>query len=165
MKYISILLNSIFTCIILLFAFDNLSILEIKNQTVKSFIYYGLLFITPLTLIWNLLFFKTRKQKVISVTLPSLALIMIFQIGLMRIIFWSSAWKTQTIIYQNKKSSFKKIEFQMQDIGAFGYNKRTVEVIYFTNSFMIVKPITKPIKRNEWVRIDKDINELGLKLP
>ncbi|MBU1719094.1 MAG: hypothetical protein KKA07_08465 [Bacteroidetes bacterium] len=54
----------------------------------------------------------------------------------------------------------------MQDIGAFGYNKRTVEVIYQTDLFMIVSPVETDIdERVEWLKIDKDVNELGLKFP
>ncbi|UNY98612.1 hypothetical protein MQE36_16220 [Zhouia spongiae] len=84
----------------------------------------------------------------------------------MKIIFSSGSWKTQKVLYQNGHLDFKKVEFQMQDVGALGYNKRTVEVIYLTNLFMIVSPVEKDIdKRVEWIKIDKEINELGLTLP
>ncbi len=54
----------------------------------------------------------------------------------------------------------------MQDVGALGYNKRTVEVIYLTDLFMIVNPVEKDIdKRVEWTKVDKEVNELGLKFP
>ena len=77
-----------------------------------------------------------------------------------------STWKTQMVLYQNRHSNFKKVEFQMQDVGAFGYNKRTVEVIYLTDLFMIVSPVEKDIsKRVEWEKVDKEVNELGLKFP
>ena len=49
----------------------------------------------------------------------------------------------------------------MQDAGAFGYNKRTVEVIYLTDLFMIVSPVEKSITN----KVDKAVNELGLKFP
>ncbi len=78
----------------------------------------------------------------------------------------TSAWKTQKIIYQNKHLNFKKVEFQMQDVGTLGYNKRTVEVIYLTDLFMIVSPVEKDIHDSiEWVKVNKDVNELGLKFP
>ena len=54
----------------------------------------------------------------------------------------------------------------MQDVGALGYNKRTVEVIYLTDLFMIVIPVEKDIhERIEWIKVDQEINELGLKFP
>ncbi|MBR9855734.1 MAG: hypothetical protein GYB37_14335 [Algicola sp.] len=56
------------------------------------------------------------------------------------------------------------MEFQMQDVGASGYNRRTVKVTYLTNFFMIIDPVEKDIdKHSEWIKIDKEINELGLK--
>lgn len=54
----------------------------------------------------------------------------------------------------------------MQDMGALGYHKRTVEVFYLTPYFMITSEVPNDIdKRVEWVRVDIDVNELGLKLP
>lgn len=52
----------------------------------------------------------------------------------------------------------------MQDVGASGYNRRTVKVTYLTNFFMIIDLVEKDIdKHSEWIKIDKEINELGLK--
>lgn len=54
----------------------------------------------------------------------------------------------------------------MQDVGASGYNKRTVEVIYLTPFFIITNEVSSDIdKRVEWIKVDKEINELGLKFP
>ncbi len=54
----------------------------------------------------------------------------------------------------------------MQDAGALGYNKRTVEVFYLTPFFMIISEVPSDIdKRVEWVKVDKDVNELELKFP
>ena len=152
--------------IILMFVLDRLTGFEIKNQSIKSFTYFGILILTPLTLIWNLLTFKTRKKKIFSVAIPILILIGILIVGPMKIAFSSSAWRTQKILYQNGHLTFNKVEFQMQDVGALGYNKRTVEVIYLTDLFMIVEPVDKDIyKRVEWVKVDKVVNELRLKFP
>ena len=93
-------------------------------------------------------------------------LIYVLIIGPEKILYSSSSWKTQKIIYQNGHLNFNKVEFQIQDIGSFGYNKRTVEVIYLTSLFMIVSPVETDIqKRVEWIKVNKDVNELGLKLP
>lgn len=84
----------------------------------------------------------------------------------MKIMFSTDAWRTQTILYQNGHLSSKTIEFQMQDVGALGYNKRTVEVFYLTPLFIIISEAPNDIeKRVEWVKVDKDVNELGLKFP
>lgn len=90
----------------------------------------------------------------------------ILVIGPMKILFSTGTWRTQTILYQNGHLSFKTVEFQMQDIGALGYNRRTVEVIYLTPLFILTSEVPNDIdKRVEWVKVDKEINELGLKFP
>ena len=84
----------------------------------------------------------------------------------MKIISSSGSWKTQDILYQNKQLTSEKVEFQMQDVGARGYNKRTVEVMYLTDLFMIVSPLDKNIdKRAGWIKVDENVNELELKFP
>ena len=84
----------------------------------------------------------------------------------MKILFSTGAWRTQTILYQNGHLSFKTVEFQMQDVGALGYNKRIVEVFYLTPLFMITSEVPNNIdKKVEWVKVDKDVNELELKFP
>ena len=76
----------------------------------------------------------------------------------MKIIYSTGAWQTKTILYKNGHFSFKTIEFQTQDIGAMGYNKRTVEVLYLTNIFMITNEIPQDIDNKvEWIKIDKEI--------
>ena len=82
----------------------------------------------------------------------------------MSILFSAGAWRTQEILYQNAHISSKKVEFQMQDKGALGYNKRTVEVTYLTSLFTISRPVnSNTAKSLEWIRVDKDVNELRLK--
>ena len=84
----------------------------------------------------------------------------------MKILFSTGAWRTQKILYQNGHLSFKTVEFQMQDVGALGYNRRTVEVFYLTPFFMTASAVPNDIdKKVEWVKVDKDVNELGLKSP
>jgi len=159
------ILNSIYVLIVFFFLLSELTSFEVKNQAIKSFVYFGLLSGTPILLIWNLIISKSNK-KMITTILPILMLIGIFIIGPMKILYSSSTWKTQIIKYQNGHLNFKKVEFQMQDVGALGYNKRTVEVIYLTNVFMLVSNVEKDIEqRVEWVKVDKEVNELGLKNP
>jgi len=58
------------------------------------------------------------------------------------------------------------VEFQIQDIGAMGYNKRTVEVLYLTPFFMITSEVPKDIeKKIEWIKVNKNSNEARLKYP
>ena len=52
----------------------------------------------------------------------------------------------------------------MQDVGALGYNRRTVEVLYLTSLFTITSEVPQDIESKvEWVKVHRDVNELGLK--
>ena len=67
-------------------------------------------------------------------------------------------------MYQNGHLANKTIEYQLQDVGARGYNKREVETFYLTKFFMLVAEVPKDIeKRIEWTKVNKDVNELKLK--
>ena len=159
-------MNIIYGLTVALFLLDSLTSFDIKSQDLKTFVYIGLLIGTPLTLIWNAVTIKPRNRKIIWTILPTAILIFILIIGPMKLYFSTGAWRTQTILYQNGHLTFKTIEFQMQDVGTFGYNKRTVEVFYLTPLFMITSEVPTDIdKRIEWVKVDKDVNELGLKSP
>jgi len=160
------ILNIIYGLTVVLFLLDSLTSFDIKSQSIKSFVYFGLLIGTPLTLIWNAWAIKTRNRKIIGTVFPTIVLTLILVIGPMKILFSTGAWRTQTILYQNGHLSFKSVEFQMQDVGALGYNKRTVEVFYLTPFFMTTSEVPNDIdQRVEWIKVDKEVNELGLKFP
>lgn len=160
------ILNIIYGLTVVLFLLDSFTSFDIKSQGVKSFVYFGLLIGTPLTLIWNAWIIKTRNGKIVGTVFPTIILTLILFVGPMKLLFSTGAWRTQTILYKNRHLSFKTIEFQMQDVGALDYNKRTVEVFYLTPFFMITSEFPNDIdKRVEWVKVDKEVNELGLKFP
>jgi hypothetical protein len=159
-------LNTIYGLTVVLFLLDSLTSFDIKSQSIKSFAYFGLLIETPLILIWNAWVIKTRKGKIIGAVFPTIFLTLILVVGPMKILFSTGAWQTQTILYQNGHLSFKTVEFQMQDVGALGYNKRTIEVFYLTPFFMTTSEVPNDIdQRVEWIKVDKEVNELGLKFP
>ena len=89
------------------------------------------------------------------------------------ILVWGGDWETQTILYQNRHSSNRMIVFQMQDVGALGYNKRTIDkTILIPGVSWINKLYDKPldIQQNsidslDWKKVDIEQNELGLKFP
>jgi len=109
---------------------------------------------------------KSGRKKVLGLTLPILTLILIFILGPLKIVFAAGAWQTQTVEYQNRHLSFNRVEFQMQDIGTLGYHRRTVQVLYLTPLFMITSSVPQDIdKDSDWIKVDKEVNELGLKSP
>lgn len=159
-------LNVIYILTAMLFLLDSMASFDIKSQALKTFVYFGFLLGTPLTLVSNLLVIKAKTKRVIGAALPSIMLTLILVTDPMKILFSAGAWRTQTILYQNGYFKFKTVEFQMQDIGAMGYNKRTVEVCYWSPFFMTTNEVPTDIaEKVDWIKVNKGVNELGLKSP
>ncbi|HEU5052652.1 MAG TPA: hypothetical protein VFT78_06045 [Hanamia sp.] len=164
MKRITQILNLLYGLIVLLFLLDSMTSFDIKSQFLKTLVYFGFLVGTPIILFWNLVFVKTKTRRIVGMVYPAIFLILIFVLNPIVIVFSSGAWQTQEILYQNREVSFKKIEFQMQNIGAMGYNRRTVEVVYLTPLFMITSEAPKDFDKSaEWKKVDKNVNELQLR--
>lgn len=145
------ILNVIYCLTVLLFLLDSLTSFNIKSQALKTIIYFGILIGTPLVLIWNSIVIKTKSKRIAGIVFPTIILIKLILIGPLKILFSCGSWQTQTVLYQNGNLSFKTVEFQMQDVGAKGYNKRTVEVLYLTNLFTLTSEVPKDIdQRVEW---------------
>lgn len=51
----------------------------------------------------------------------------------------------------------------MQDVGALGYNRRIVLISPQAESYSIEYIDTGKVDKGEWIFVNKDINELGLK--
>ncbi len=153
-------MNKLLIILLVFFLLDFNSLFEIKNQWFKFIVYYGSLIFSLIALINTLFLSKT----IVKFIVPVFCVLVILFLNPVRIIFKSSSWKTQKIIYKNGHLSFKNVEFQMRDKGALGYEKRIVEVIYITKLFMITNPVEKNIENKvEWIKVDEEINELGLK--
>lgn len=75
-------------------------------------------------------------------------------------------FRTQTIIFRDKSDPEHRVEFQMQDVGALGYNKQLVEVRPLLFFFETTSPIDTTAPSNTtWVRVDEFVNEMGIKYP
>lgn len=103
----------------------------------------------------------TPNNKVIISSIITLSLLIIT----LFISTWylANSYKTQTILFRNKADKLLQIEFQMKDIGTFGYNKRIVKVrkkIFFNTTEVID---IKSIDSTKWEEVNEPINELGLK--
>ncbi len=165
-KHIIFILNINYFILTLLFILDSLSTFDIKSQELKYVVYYGLISGTIICLLVNLFLLKSKVLRVIGIVLPGIQLISILLIGPLNILFSSGTWKTQKILYQNQKNESKKIELQMQDVGALGINERIVGIQYLSNYFMLIIEIPINIENNkEWKEANIDINELGIKYP
>lgn len=145
-----IVFNVGYGLIILLFLLDVFTSFDIKNQALKSFAYFGILIGTPTMLLFNLL-----SKRIVLICYPILFLILTIVINPFKIIFQSRVWETVTVL--DKHKSGKTVEFQMQDIGALGYNRRTVEVTRLTPFFRIIKKAKDNISENsEWIYTDNN---------
>ncbi len=162
-KLINNLFNCIYIIIVLLFISDWFLNFEIKNEGLKLFVLYGTLFLTVPILIWNYIVLRPRF---ISTAIPIIMLILIFVIGPTKILFSVSVWKTQTILFENGHLKFMTIEHQTKDIGALGYKDRMVQVTNIASLFMIINEVPNNIDaKNEWVEVNRYINQQKLKNP
>ena len=146
MKRATLILNVLYCLTVLLFVLDEFTSFDIKNQTLKLFVYFGFLLGAPIMLLWNLF-----SRQILLIVFPILCLILIIAVNPLRIVFQSQAWQTKAIYYEHRYKS-KTIELQWQDIGALGYNKREVEVTYLTPLFMITRKVSPNFKENpDWI--------------
>jgi hypothetical protein len=160
------IVNVVYGVVVLLFLLDGFTGFDIKSQFLKSSVYFIFVIGAPFILLWNLIALETIRWKIVGITPPIACLVLIIIAGPLRIFGLSGAWRTQTVLYEHGHFGFKRVEFQMLDIGARGYNKREVEVIYLTPLFMFTSvPPDYIDKKAEWIKVDRDVNELELKSP
>jgi hypothetical protein len=134
--------------------------IEITNGLVKNgFIYifiFGLIQIITAKLPW------TWTKKLMAST-GVFGLYLIFHL----FTDWRGDWKTQAIHFQNNLHSDRTIEFQMQDKGALGYNRRTVDRIKLFPFISWIKILTPEDVENidslTWDKVDIGTNELELR--
>ncbi len=111
---------------------------------------------------------ETIKEvgKMLGLITLSLALV----IGVLAILFFvtffsGSGWKTQNILFRNKENSKIRIEFQMEDVGAFGYQRRIVKVEPGLLFDSIDRIDTISLNKADWKQVDELVNEMNLKFP
>ncbi len=156
--------NLAFFIIVLFFVSDSLLFVEIKNQVIKNFIYYGILVATPFVLIWNIFSVKPIAKRLVLSLLPVAVLILVLVVGPARIIFSSAAWQTQEVLYKDRHSSSFRIELQRKDAGALGYKRRTVKVRYITPLFMTTNELKDEIlNHNKWIKIDTVLTKIAVR--
>lgn len=157
------IINALILLLAILFLADIYTTFEIKNVLLRYFVYSSFIF-SPILIIFNLILISDKRVKLIGLIIPILALVVCLNFGYMKIIFNSTNWKTQTILYENRSNDNLTIEHQMQDIGAFGYNKRTVSVYNIMGLFAVIKPIEiDTISKTNWNLLNNHINEMELK--
>jgi hypothetical protein len=145
---------------------DVFDLFQTKIGILKALIYYGVFALPIPLLIMEFKANRNLREPILRKGIPILTIIGLIYLNPIKILFHTQTWKTQTIELVNKNSKYNKVEFQMKDIGALGYAKRNAEVYYITKHFYFVLSENYD-ERNfigtDWKRIDKKINEIGLK--
>jgi hypothetical protein len=150
--------------IIMVILFDS-EYLIAKNKNINIFMHIFLIIeIIILSILFCKMKYSGQNKKLSVMFFLIMVIILFYNILVIGKITFEATWKTQKILFKNKHLKNYFIEFQMQDVGAFGYRSRTVAVIYITKNLMYIKNVVDD--RNidnkiEWERIDKEINEMG----
>jgi hypothetical protein len=134
--------------------------LEVTNGLIKKGVIcifiFGFVNVLTIKRPWPLI-------KTLTVSTVVFALFLIFN----RYLDWRGDWKTQTIIYTNNHLSNRTIEFQLQDKGSFGYNRRIVDRFKLFPFLSWTKKLTEENLANidslAWDKVDIHVNEQGLK--
>lgn len=145
------------------FLLDHFTALDFKGGFFPSVISYGALLLPLPVLIWRMVARKRRFWKSPLAILSVLTLLVVLWKGPVRVMFSASPWRTQTITHQHRQCSFIRIEEQMRDVGALGYRRRTVRVIYLTPWTILAKPAGAVMNKSEKFRsVHLEVNELEL---
>jgi len=155
--------NALFLVVVGLFCMCEFSNFDIKSQLLKKTIYYGVIVLPIVLLVFNCWFVQTLRFKFFSILLPSFIIILVIFLGLLKILFHSSSWKTQLVKYKHKSKSNFFIEYQMKDLGALGYKQRTVQVSYYSKYFMKIENFHATDLDFNWIEVNDYKNELNLK--
>ena len=74
---------------------------------------------------------------------------------------WGGEWCTQTILYQNKRNKNRTIEYQMVDVGIFGYSRRTIDRIKIIPFMDWTKEIqASEIDTSQWNEVNIFVNDI-----
>jgi hypothetical protein len=103
------------------------------------------------------------KRKILAISGVLIMLIIGTVVLNPKIAFALSPWKTQEIIYRHLTDSNCRIEYQLQGMGALGYNSRIVKVETVLFLDFAEEIDTSRIDKSDWQRVDEYINELELK--
>jgi hypothetical protein len=162
-KFLSYAPNGLLFILALLFILDVFTVFELADEHLKYLVYDGIILIPPVVFLLNIFLQPTTRRKVFLALPGLIVLISVLILGPNKIIFSSSVWKTQSIIYQHAENQRKRIVFQMQDVGAHGYNRRTVELTSYVLFNKIEEPESHSELGPEWIVVNEDLNEQDLK--
>ncbi len=138
--------------------------LEFVNENVRLIATF--VFTSSLPLILRIGIKNSVLKRSLFVAFAFLFLVTVFVFRWDIAMNWGGGFKTQELLYTSKGNPSQSIEFQMKDLGAFGYARRTVEIEPCCFFFRKVRLVDEEkVDKTQWKYIGKDVNELGLKYP
>ena len=155
-----------FYLILFLFLLDIFNLFQTKIGFLKSLVYYGVLILPIPMLILQFKANRNLSKPILTKVITILTIIGLIYLNPLKIIFNTATWKTQTVILMNENRPNYKVEFQMKDLGALGYAKRTCKVLYLSSYFYVVftkKYDERNFSEHSWKKVNQHINEIGLK--
>lgn len=156
----------LFYSILFLFLLDLFDVFQTKISFLKSLVYYGVLIVPILLLILEFKAMHRRRESFLRKAIPIVTVAGLLFLNPLKILANTATWKTQTIILIHENRPNHKVEFQMKDIGAFGYRKRTCEVLYFSKYFYLVWAKNyddSNFNGQQWKKVNRTVNEMELK--
>jgi len=142
----------------IIFLISLVTNLEIKSSTIRN-----------ISFLLTVSGFAFVIIKILKINIPekfnrTLIFLLIVLSGLMFTMFQVKGdWNTQTIIYKHGHLNFKSIEFQIQDNGTLGYNRRVVEVTKLLGFLWIIESVDTNKVGLPWIKVNIDINKLQRK--
>ena len=139
---------------------EILTSLEITNSYIK--------YLSILIFIYGIINFVSYKISWLRKKSFMISLI-IFGVILLTKYFtdFRGEWKTQTIILQNRENINRTIEFQLQDKGALGFNRRTIDRTKIIPFLSLINEIKESdlieFDKLKWNEVNIDINGQNFK--
>jgi len=80
------------------------------------------------------------------------------------VLLWRGDWMTQEIIFEHRTRPGRTIEFQMMNPGPGSYRKRTVDRQRLLPGLEWLYEVElERVDTTNWKRVNREINELGIK--
>jgi len=139
---------------------EILTSLEITNSYIK--------YLSILIFIYGIINFVSYKISWLRGKSITISLI-IFGVILLTKYFtdFRGDWKTQTIILQNRENINRTIEFQLQNKGALGFNRRTIDRTKIISFISLINEIKESdlieFNKLKWNEVNIDINGQNFK--
>ena len=164
MKFVKYLLLLIWLIFAIPTILTWISSYEFKEDSIR--VIFTFTFSVGFLLILSLFTNNKQLKRILYISAFSIFILTAIILRISNILHFGTGYVTQDLIYVHKENANKRIEFQMEDAGALGYNKRTVTI---ESCYIFLNRINEidleKIDKKEWKYIGEFKNELQIKMP